>query len=182
MNPTGSRAYFAERFKPQQSTSISVAVRVATDYPGWRGDMKTDVFAALLESTEEALARASGKRQLRTTVLPGAPKAIGADDVRALREQLNASQAVFAHYLNVSTKLVQAWESSRRRPDGAALRLLEIAERDPRVVFHGLWHVDASTCPSEQSAGITTRSKPTTRASRGDSTQATRAKRKRASA
>ena len=82
-------------------------------------------------------ARESGKK-LRTTVLPAAPRLMGADDVRALREYLNASQAVFAHLLNVSTKLVQAWESSRRRPAGAALRLLEIAERDPRAVFQGL--------------------------------------------
>ncbi len=100
--------------------------------------MKTDVFAALLESAEEALAHAKGKQKLRTTVLPAAPRLMGADDVRALREHLNASQAVFAHLLNVSTKLVQAWESSRRRPAGAALRLLEIAERNPRAVFHGL--------------------------------------------
>ena len=100
--------------------------------------MKTDVFAALLESAEEALAHAKGKQKLRTTVLPAAPRLMGADDVRALREHLNASQAVFAHLLNVSTKLVQAWESSRRRPAGAALRLLEIAERDPGTVFQGL--------------------------------------------
>ena len=100
--------------------------------------MKADVFAALLESAEEALAHAKGKQQLRTTVLPGAPKLMRADEVRALREHLNASQAVFAHFLNVSTKLVQAWESSRRRPGGAALRLLEIAERDPRAVFPSL--------------------------------------------
>ena len=100
--------------------------------------MKTDVFTALLESAEQALAHAKGKQKLRTTVLPAAPRLMGADDVRALREYLNASQAVFAHLLNVSTKLVQAWESSRRRPAGAALRLLEIAERDPRAVFQGL--------------------------------------------
>ena len=106
--------------------------------------MKADIFAALLESAEEALAHSKGKQQLRTTALPGAPRLMGADEVRALREHVNASQAVFAHFLNVSTKLVQAWESNRRRPDGAALRLLEIAERDPCAVFHGLVLPDAS--------------------------------------
>ncbi len=106
--------------------------------------MKTDLFSALIESAEEALAHAKGKQQLRTTVLPGAPRLMGAEEVRSLRERLNASQAVFAHFLNVSTKLVQAWESSRRRPEGAALRLLEIAERDPRAVFRGLVLPDAT--------------------------------------
>lgn len=107
-------------------------------HPHRDGAMKKDLFAALLESAEDALAHAKGKRQLRTTTLPGAPKVRGAEEVRALRERLNASQAVFAHFLNVSTKLVQAWEANRRRPDGAALRLLELGEANPRVVFRGL--------------------------------------------
>jgi hypothetical protein len=37
--------------------------------------------------------------------------------------------------LNVSTKLVQAWEGGERRPDGAALRLLRIVERAPVLVL-----------------------------------------------
>lgn len=63
---------------------------------------------------------------------------MSADDVRELRERVNASQSVFAHFLNVSTKLVQAWEANRRRPDGAALRLLEIASENPSIVFRGI--------------------------------------------
>lgn len=51
---------------------------------------------------------------------------------------LNASQAVFARCLNVSTQLVRAWESDRRHPDGAALRLLDIGRREPAVVFSAL--------------------------------------------
>lgn len=114
--------------------------------------MKSDTFAALLESAEEALAHAKGKQKLRTTVLPGAPRLMGADEVRALREQLNASQAVFAHLLNVSTKLVQAWESDRRRPAGAALRLLELVERNPRAVFHDFALPNAQRRPKRSTA------------------------------
>lgn len=114
--------------------------------------MKSDTFAALLESAEAALAHAKGKQKLRTTVLPGAPRLMGADEVRALREQLNASQAVFAHLLNVSTKLVQAWESDRRRPAGAALRLLEVAERNPRAVFHDFALPNARRRPTQSTA------------------------------
>lgn len=91
--------------------------------------MKTEIFDELLESTREALAHARGKMNLRTTVLPPAPQPMRGREVRQLRDELNASQAVFAHYLNVSTKLVQAWEAERRRPEGAALALLRLLER-----------------------------------------------------
>jgi putative transcriptional regulator len=100
--------------------------------------MKADHFAALLESTQHALEHAQGKRELRTTTLPRLPQAMGAEQVRALRERVNASQSVFAHFLNVSTKLVQAWEADRRSPEGAALRLLELGAANPRIVFRGL--------------------------------------------
>lgn len=100
--------------------------------------MKKELFTELMHSAGEALDHARGKRELRTTVLPAAPAPMRADDIRALRAKLNASQAVFAHYLNVSTQLVQAWEANRRRPEGPALRLLSIGRRDPAVVFPGL--------------------------------------------
>ncbi len=106
--------------------------------------MKTELFSELMESARDALEHARGKQELRTTVLPGPPELMVAKEIRAFREQVNASQSVFAHYLNVSTKLVQAWESNRRRPEGAALRLLELAKRDPQFVFRGLLTADAN--------------------------------------
>lgn len=121
--------------------------------------MKDEVFAELLESANEALGHAQGKQELRTTILPGAPRLMSASDVRALRQRLNASQSVFAHFLNVSTKLVQAWESNRRRPDGAALRLLELAQTEPHVVFRGLTFDAASASRPLHSTAI--RSLPT---------------------
>ena len=96
--------------------------------------MKADVFAELLESANEALEHAQGKRDLRTTELPPPPRPMQGVEVRKLRDVLKASQAVFAHYLNVSTKLVQAWEAGRRRPEGAALTLLRLCERNPGLL------------------------------------------------
>lgn len=97
--------------------------------------MKEEAFAELIESAHQALDHARGRRELRTTVLPGPPEPMSARDVKRLRDQLHASQAVFAHYLNVSTKLVQAWEADRRSPEGAVLRLLRIGEQFPGLVF-----------------------------------------------
>jgi putative transcriptional regulator len=100
--------------------------------------MRKTLFSELMEAAGQALEHAKGKRDLRTTVLPDVPRAMSASDIRRMREQLHSSQAVFARFLNVSTQLVQAWESSRRRPDGAALRLLEVGRENPAVVFGGL--------------------------------------------
>ena len=97
--------------------------------------MDQDLLRELMTSAGEALEHAQGKRALRTTELPAAPRPMTAEDIKAVRERLNASQAVFARCLNVSTKLVQAWEAGRRRPEGAALKLLRIGGDHPRLVF-----------------------------------------------
>jgi putative transcriptional regulator len=96
--------------------------------------MKDDTFTELLGSANEALEHAHGKRSLRTTTLPLPPKSLNGRAVKRVRAALHASQAVFAQYLNVSTKLVQAWEANRRTPEGPALVLLHIAARHPHLI------------------------------------------------
>lgn len=49
-------------------------------------------------------------------------------EIRAIREQEQVSQPVFARYLNVSKNLVSDWERGVKRPSGAALRLLTIVQ------------------------------------------------------
>lgn len=53
-------------------------------------------------------------------------------EIKALRDQLNVSQPVFARYLNTSVSTVQKWESGAKRPGGLALKLLNIVQK------HGL--------------------------------------------
>jgi|SRR5207244_4147038 len=101
--------------------------------------MDEKIFAQLLESANEALEHAKGKRELRTTELPPPPKPVDGGGIKRLRTRLKMSQAVFARYLNVSTKLVQAWEADRRRPEGPALLLVRLVERNPALV---LWSWD----------------------------------------
>ena len=90
--------------------------------------MKDETFTALLTSANEALEHAQGERNLRTATLPLPPTSLNGRAVKRERASLHASQAVFARFLNVSTKLVQAWEANRRTPDGPALVLLHIAD------------------------------------------------------
>jgi DNA-binding transcriptional regulator YiaG len=100
--------------------------------------MKPELFAELLGAANEALEHAQGKRSLRSTALPPLPKPMTAREVRGTRSALQASQGVLARYLNVSTKLVQAWEAGERVPSGPALVLLRIIEQQPGLVdmFH----------------------------------------------
>lgn len=101
--------------------------------------MDSATFGRLAASLTQALEHVQGKRDLRTTVLPPPPPLLAAHDVRRLRDALQASQGVFARCLNVSTKLVQAWEAGRRRPAGPALLLLHLVAEDPALALRAPW-------------------------------------------
>ena len=49
--------------------------------------------------------------------------------IRALRTRENASQSVFAAYLNVTPSLVSKWERGEKRPQGASLKLLSLVAK-----------------------------------------------------
>ena len=51
------------------------------------------------------------------------------EDIRALRKRANISQAVLAHYLNVTVGYVSQLERGAKRPTGAALVLLNVIRR-----------------------------------------------------
>ena len=50
--------------------------------------------------------------------------------IRELRLRENASQAVFARYLNVTAGLVSQWERGEKRPRGASLKLLTLVAKN----------------------------------------------------
>lgn len=92
-----------------------------------------------LVSNIEALARhAAGKEKLtlrtRTLTLPPGIKPIKAREIVAIREQLAVSQAVFARLLNVPKVTEISWEKGRRKPTGAALRLLDLVRKRPNIL------------------------------------------------
>jgi DNA-binding transcriptional regulator YiaG len=67
-----------------------------------------------------------------TSALQPAPDS---ERIRWLRRRLDVSQREFADMLNVSVGTVRSWEQGLRRPDGASLRLLDIAEHQPEVLL-----------------------------------------------
>jgi putative transcriptional regulator len=89
----------------------------------------------LIESMREALAHARGKLTLKTTKLPRCPRTMSPAAIARIRRKLKASTPVFAAYLNVAPDTVRSWEKHRRQPSGAALRLLQIAQKRPEILL-----------------------------------------------
>ena len=97
---------------------------------------KVKIFEPLKEGLELALAYERGEKvDLRITELPEPPKRLSPREIRQIRHSLNASQVLFAALLNVSQQAVQSWEQGVRRPQSAALKLLVLARRNPRVLL-----------------------------------------------
>lgn len=58
-------------------------------------------------------------------------------DVRAIREQLNVSQAEMANALGTSVDTIKSWEAKRRNPTGLAAKVLAVIQTNP-AFFHEL--------------------------------------------
>ena len=51
------------------------------------------------------------------------------NQIKAIREQTQASQTVFARYLNVTPLVISQWERGERKPSGLALKLLTLVKK-----------------------------------------------------
>ena len=100
--------------------------------------IKIKIYDDVRQSLHDALAFERGRAvDLRSSEVPAPPKPMKPAEIRKVRESLNASQAIFASFLCVSTKAVQAWEQGVRSPQSTALRLLDIAKKNPAVLLQG---------------------------------------------
>ncbi|HLZ00757.1 MAG TPA: helix-turn-helix domain-containing protein [Bradyrhizobium sp.] len=69
-------------------------------------------------------------RHLGASDIPAAATAqITGADIKAIREEANLSQAVFARYLNVTAGYVSQLERGDKHPSGPALVLLNVIRR-----------------------------------------------------
>jgi putative transcriptional regulator len=93
---------------------------------------------ALIGSVEAMAAHVRGDRKLtlrtRTMKLPDPISPLRPRDISSIRRQLNVSQSVFAALLNVPKVTAISWEKGRRKPTGAALRLLDLIRRKPHIL------------------------------------------------
>lgn len=93
-------------------------------------------FERVKDALKEGIAHARGELPMKTTVVevPDTAPNRSPQEVRAIRDKIGFSQRAFARLISVSVKTVQSWEQGLRRPDGAALRMMQLVELDPHVV------------------------------------------------
>jgi putative transcriptional regulator len=97
--------------------------------------MKRDIFTELMEGVEALADERQGKVTLRTHKVK-LPKLvpITAEEVVAIRQQLNLSRSVFAMYLRTNTRTLENWEQGRAQPNAQATTLIRLVERFPETV------------------------------------------------
>ena len=57
-------------------------------------------------------------------------------DIRMLRLNTGMTQTVFANFMGVSKKTVEAWECGRIRPGGSACRLMQLLSEYGKETMH----------------------------------------------
>lgn len=73
-----------------------------------------------------------GKIKTKSTTLVVKPiEQFKADEIKSIRLETGLTQILFAKYMGVSVKTVEAWEAGRNHPEGAACRLLAMTRNDP---------------------------------------------------
>jgi DNA-binding transcriptional regulator YiaG len=98
--------------------------------------MAKKIKVNIFDDVREAAAYEHGEAvNLRVSRIPPRPKQISPKEIREIRQSLQASQSLFAAYLNVSANAVRSWEQGTRRPRQAALKLLMIAKKNPNALL-----------------------------------------------
>ena len=91
--------------------------------------MRKELFHELLESIRQGGAILQGKRK------PSRVFAFAEPDVRRIREQYGLTQEKFARLIGISAATLRNWEQGRRKPEGAARVLLQVAAKHPEAVL-----------------------------------------------
>jgi len=91
--------------------------------------MDDKAFNELLNSTKEA------KQILGKKVAPCRTFYIDEPDAKQIRAKFHLTQNEFAKLLNISVATLRNWEQGRRRPEGPARVLLNVANSNPEVLM-----------------------------------------------
>ena len=89
----------------------------------------SEVFESIMRGLQEAAEDAAGRKKLpRRNVYIYPVKTYSAEEVKAIRKKTGMSQKLFAEYMGVSSKTVEAWESGTNHPSGSSSRILSMME------------------------------------------------------
>jgi len=96
--------------------------------------MRNELFEELKESIKQ------GGKILRGKMKPSKEFNFENPDPKQIREGLGLSQNKFARLLGISTSTLQNWEQGRRKPEGPAKVLLNVAAKYPDAVLNTVYN------------------------------------------
>jgi len=95
--------------------------------------MKSKEFEMLVSSIKQA-------EKIKKGEMPASRRfEFAPPDIKQIRNKFKKSQSEFAFMIGVSLSTLQNWEQGRRKPEGPARALLQIASKNPEAVVDALW-------------------------------------------
>lgn len=91
-------------------------------------DVYESIMTGLTEAVEDAKRPDKKLKRRMVSIVP--IKAYSAKEIQQIRKETGMSQKLFAGYMGVSAKTVEAWEAGTNHPSGAASRILHMMELD----------------------------------------------------
>ena len=94
--------------------------------------MYESIMAGLTEAVEDAKSTKNTLPRRVVKILP--VKTYTAKEIKKIRKSTGLSQKMFAKYMGVSDKTVEAWEAGTNTPSGVASRILNMMEMNDKLV------------------------------------------------
>lgn len=96
-------------------------------------EKKSRILAVVHESANDlhdiGLIDKTTMREFDALCLPQVPD-YTPRQIREIRTRCNASQAVFARYLNITASSLQKWEIGQKKPSNVAMKLLSLVDKN----------------------------------------------------
>ncbi len=90
------------------------------------------IMTGLAEAIEDAQSKEKHLQRRIAAIMP--VKTYNAKEIQHIRKKTGLSQKLFAGYMGVSAKTVEAWEAGTNHPSGTASRILNMMEMDDNLV------------------------------------------------
>ena len=99
-----------------------------------RNSINDAIASTVTDMLEADLKVSFTKKELDKLGVKVASVSISAEEIESIRKTLGVSQSVFAKLLNVSLSSVRQWEQNLRHPSGSTMVLLELLQKEPKLL------------------------------------------------
>ncbi|MCC8152346.1 MAG: helix-turn-helix domain-containing protein [Lachnospiraceae bacterium] len=98
----------------------------------------SEVYESIIGGLSEAVEdqrKSENEKILKRRMISVVPvKKYTGSEIKQIRHSVGMTQKAFSCYLGVSEKTVEAWESGKNQPSGAASRILSMMEMDHNLI------------------------------------------------